>query len=137
MPLMEYVRRTWLESDVWPVHSWSVYGRSVRTNNDVEGWHRRLNHKANDSCPPFYLLAKFLNDEAVTAVRNAELVSDMKLRRYQRARYATPQGKTFALWKSYREGNHVQLPVQAICECHRRRRVIEQCVDLCEQVCGL
>ena len=37
MPLMEYVRRTWLESDVWPVHSWSVYGRSVRTNNDVEG----------------------------------------------------------------------------------------------------
>ncbi|KAH3849259.1 hypothetical protein DPMN_091655 [Dreissena polymorpha] len=69
------------------------------------GWHRRLNHKANDSCPPFYLLAKLLHDEAVTAVRNAELVSDMKLCRYQRATYATLQGKTFALWKSYREGN--------------------------------
>ncbi|KAH3854322.1 hypothetical protein DPMN_096859 [Dreissena polymorpha] len=69
------------------------------------GWHRRLNHKANDSCPPFYLLAKLMHDEAVTAVRNAELVSDMKLRRYQRATYVTLQGKTFALWKSYREGN--------------------------------
>ena len=56
-------------------------------------WHRRLNHKANNSCPPFYLLAKLLHDEAVTAVRNAELVSDMKLRRYQRARYATLQGR--------------------------------------------
>ncbi|KAH3774031.1 hypothetical protein DPMN_175402 [Dreissena polymorpha] len=51
----------------------------------------------NDSCPPFYLLAKLLHDKAVTATRNAELVSDLKLRRYQRASYATGQGKTFAL----------------------------------------
>ncbi|KAH3892256.1 hypothetical protein DPMN_016371 [Dreissena polymorpha] len=68
-------------------------------------WHRHLNHKVNDRCPPFYLLAKLLHDEAVTATRNAELVSDLKLRRYQRASYATRQGKTFALWKRYRESN--------------------------------
>ncbi len=37
----------------------------------------------------------------------------------------------------HRSAEGVQLPVHAICECHRRRRVIDQCVELCEQVCGL
>lgn len=35
--LMTYMRRTWIESDMWPVQCWSVYNQSVRTNNDVEG----------------------------------------------------------------------------------------------------
>jgi len=42
-PLFEYVRRTWIESEQWPPASWSVYRVTVRTNDDVEGWHRRLN----------------------------------------------------------------------------------------------
>ncbi|KAH3880525.1 hypothetical protein DPMN_004441 [Dreissena polymorpha] len=40
-----------------------------------------------------------------TTAAHMELVSDLKLRRYQRARYATYRGKTFALCKRYREGN--------------------------------
>jgi hypothetical protein len=35
-----------------------------RTNNDVEGWHRRLNKKACDLTPPFYDLVTFLHAEA-------------------------------------------------------------------------
>ena len=27
--------------------SWSVYGRPIRTNNDIEGWHKRLNNMAH------------------------------------------------------------------------------------------
>ncbi|KAH3790725.1 hypothetical protein DPMN_168932 [Dreissena polymorpha] len=36
-PLVEYMYNTWISSTVWPVESWSVYGHTVRTNNDVEG----------------------------------------------------------------------------------------------------
>eukprot|EP00794_Sanderia_malayensis_P021298 gene21298-biopygen16333 len=46
VPLVDYIRTTWIESNVWQPASWSIFGQSVRTNNDVEGWHRRFNEKA-------------------------------------------------------------------------------------------
>ena len=46
--LCDYIKITWLHS-IWPVESWSV-----RTNNDVKGWHQRLNQRACDGSPPFY-----------------------------------------------------------------------------------
>ncbi|XP_060607516.1 uncharacterized protein LOC132759716 [Ruditapes philippinarum] len=36
-PLFQYLRRTWFESSTWTVENWSVFGQSVRTNNDCEG----------------------------------------------------------------------------------------------------
>ena len=41
--LLNYIDNTWIHSAIWPPASWSVFNRSVRTNNDCEGWHRRLN----------------------------------------------------------------------------------------------
>ncbi|KAK4319879.1 hypothetical protein Pmani_009224 [Petrolisthes manimaculis] len=43
---MDYVDQTWLQSPVWKTENWSVFGRSIRTNNDVEGWHHKLNRRA-------------------------------------------------------------------------------------------
>ena len=41
--LCVYIRTTWVDfSAVWPPSCWSVFRRRIRTNNDVEGWHRRL-----------------------------------------------------------------------------------------------
>ena len=51
--LCDYIETTWLHSSIWPVESWSVLNRSICTNNDVEGWHRRLNQRACDGSPPF------------------------------------------------------------------------------------
>lgn len=102
--LMRYIRRTWLTNPLWPVECWSVYGMSVRTNNDVEGWHRRLNVRAGGT-PPFYLLIRLLHAEAQVASRNAELVSEGRLRRYQKRTYATMQGKTMRLWDLYKDGD--------------------------------
>ena len=45
--LLEYVNTTWIRSEIWPPKAWCVFNRSVRTNNDVEGWHYRLNLKAH------------------------------------------------------------------------------------------
>ena len=35
---VSYIQDTWIESRMWPPTSWSVFGQSVRTNNDVEGF---------------------------------------------------------------------------------------------------
>ena len=37
MRLVDYIDRQWMSNGVFDVPSWSVYGQSVRTNNDVEG----------------------------------------------------------------------------------------------------
>ena len=56
--LLTYVSATWLESTVWSAENLSVYGQHVRTNNDVEGWHRRLNQRARRADLPLYLLVR-------------------------------------------------------------------------------
>ena len=41
------IEDTWMtRSTVWTVPTWSVFNQSIRTNNDVEGWHHKLNRKA-------------------------------------------------------------------------------------------
>ena len=61
----------------------AVYNRSIRTNNDCEGWHRHL---------PFYQLVEFLHQEALVTLQ-AQLVTDDKLKRDQRSRFKKQQGK--------------------------------------------
>lgn len=62
--LLNYVRNTWINSTIWPPSAWCVFGRSIRTNNDVEGWHHRLNKKARKGQLIFYLLVQLLHKEA-------------------------------------------------------------------------
>ena len=61
---LEYVRMTWVESTVWPPSTWSVFRQPVRTNNDVEGWHCRLNVKANRGRLNLYQLIQLLHAES-------------------------------------------------------------------------
>ena len=35
--LVEYVRRQWIESQVFTPRNWCVYKQPIRTNNDLEG----------------------------------------------------------------------------------------------------
>ncbi|KAH3830387.1 hypothetical protein DPMN_103651 [Dreissena polymorpha] len=49
---------------MWPIESWYVFDRSIRTNNDCEGWHHRLNRRAKKGNLPFYLLVQLLFEEA-------------------------------------------------------------------------
>ena len=45
----------WNLAMVRDISSWCVYRRSVRTNNDVEGWHHRINQRASRK-PDLYQL---------------------------------------------------------------------------------
>ncbi|KAL3872323.1 hypothetical protein ACJMK2_040254 [Sinanodonta woodiana] len=46
------------------LQAWSVYRQKVRTNNDVEGWHHRLNSRALHMGLSFYQLVPLLRREA-------------------------------------------------------------------------
>ena len=101
----QYVKSTWIESRIWPTSSWSVFMQSVRTNNDLEGWHRGLNSRASGkSGLPFYLLVKFLYREARLTSLQMRLVSERKLKRIQRRQFRNLQTKIFNLWEEFRNG---------------------------------
>ncbi|KAI6654986.1 hypothetical protein LOD99_11443 [Oopsacas minuta] len=44
--LTNYVYTTWIPNCIWTPYSWSVYNQLIRTNNDVEDWHSKLNRAA-------------------------------------------------------------------------------------------
>lgn len=94
-----------MTSSVWSVAEWCVFMQPIRTNNDVEGWCRRLNVRARRGRLPFYMLLQLLHSESQMVELQAHLVSENKLRRYQRKKYAKLQGKLFSLWEQYTNGD--------------------------------
>lgn len=75
---LEYVDATWLNSSTITHESLSVFKRGVRTNNHIEGWHRRLNGKLPQPHPNMYTLISLLYREALLSDINAKLVSEEK-----------------------------------------------------------
>ncbi|OWF42706.1 hypothetical protein KP79_PYT24969 [Mizuhopecten yessoensis] len=72
---------------VFPISNWCVFNTAVRTNNDVEGWHHRLNTRVNVRGPvPFYLLIQQLFREAEAIPMQLKMVTEGKLKRHQRKR---------------------------------------------------
>jgi len=103
--LCAYVKATWLSSTVWKPTSLSVFDQQVRTNNDCEGWHRRLNGLARRADVPLYSLIVLLHQEASLLPLQIQLASDGKvLRRYSR-RYAAINDRLQQLWTSYKSGD--------------------------------
>ncbi|KAK4288761.1 hypothetical protein Pmani_038232 [Petrolisthes manimaculis] len=100
---MDYVDQTWLQSPVWKTENWSVFGRSIRTNNDVEGWHPKLNRRAKKGNLPFYLLISLLYSEANEIPNQVQLVKEGKLKRYQRKQVRKLQGRLMKQWEDYNE----------------------------------
>ncbi|CAG2244808.1 unnamed protein product [Mytilus edulis] len=96
---------TWIKSTVWPVESWTVFSQPTRTNNDVEGWHRRINKKSSEEKKPFYLLLPKLKEEAELLPNQLKMVSECKLTRQQRSTSKFLQAKYFQLWDQYRDGD--------------------------------
>jgi len=68
--LVDYDQRQWIDGR-FPPTNWSVYMKTVRTNNDTEGHHRKLNDDKHKM--PFYLLVQKLRDEATDVAIMATL----------------------------------------------------------------
>ena len=99
-----YIEDTWIDSTMWAPETWSVFGQSIRTNNDVEGWHHRLNTKAKKGNLPFYMLLQLLHQESEIVQINLVLIHEHRLRRYQKTKYRELQGNIFEAWEKYVEG---------------------------------
>ncbi len=51
-PFVEYVRNQWIGGRIFNVGDISVFGMEARTNNDLEGYHNRINNNAQKrKCP--------------------------------------------------------------------------------------
>ena len=79
-----YVRRTWVDG-CWRPATWSVFRQPVRTNNDVEGWHHRLNAKASHGRMNLYQLQLLIHDEARLVTLAVRLLSECGTSRMQRS----------------------------------------------------
>ena len=91
---------TWVGNQAkWKPVSWSAFHQSVRTNNDVEGWHHALNSKAPQGNLSLYKLIPLLHDQAKLVRIQMTLVSERKLCRYQRKRYQDVHGRLDKLWR--------------------------------------
>ena len=99
--LLEYFGTNWIDSTRRPPASWSTFKRVVRTNNDVEGWHYRLNNQAPHSRPNLYILVGLLHQEAALLPLQVKLVSQQKVYRRKRTEDRSKEQKLRALWDEY------------------------------------
>ena len=72
--LLKYVDSTWFNSSTWSSKEICSYQRLVRTNNDYEGYHRRLKERCG-TAPPIYRLIESLHSEALLVDYACKLVS--------------------------------------------------------------
>lgn len=114
--LMDYVWRQWIRNPTFPIKNWSVFMLSVRTNNDLEGWHNRINSRVNRTGKiPFYLLLVELYSEAKNIPLIARLLSEGKMERINRKKYNKLNGKLFQAWEDY--NNRVITTTQLLRAC--------------------
>ena len=45
-PFISYIQEQWIEGTTFTVMCLSIFGMETRTHNDVEGYHYRINSKA-------------------------------------------------------------------------------------------
>jgi hypothetical protein len=102
--LLRYVERQWVHSTTFPIASWSVYKRPFRTNNDVEGWHHKLNVGSRTSGLNMYKLIDVLHIEAIDVEYVSRFVSQKLMLRCQRKLYARLHERIFQLWEKFGVG---------------------------------
>ncbi|XP_014673596.1 PREDICTED: uncharacterized protein LOC106813868 [Priapulus caudatus] len=79
--LVRYVSESWLKNPTWQPTNWNVYNLTIRTKNDVEGWHTRLNSYAGNAKLSFYKLVPLLQRESDIVDLQHTLVADEQVLR--------------------------------------------------------
>jgi hypothetical protein len=102
VPVMDYVYKTWIRNHVYPIRNWSIFMCSIRKTNNMEGWHINLSSRVSSRGPvPFYLLLTEMFKEANDLPMTLRLVTESKLRRYQRRKTRQTHGRLFNFWTRY------------------------------------
>ena len=99
---LSYVDNNWIVSSVWPPIKWPVFNQPIRTNNDAEGWHNRVNGRMNAKMN-FYVLVPSLHQEAKMIPLNKKLLCQDKIKKRCRKITASVNARLIELWESYPE----------------------------------
>ena len=57
----DYVEKQWITNPIWPPTKWTSFNQVIRTNNDAEVWHSRVNNRTSKwvlifmNSYPFYM----------------------------------------------------------------------------------
>ena len=93
---------------------WRVFLQTIRTNNDVEGWHNGLNQCVQGKTQlPLYVLIQFLQDESRPT--SLQIRMERKLCRIQRRTYRQIQSKIFSLWDQFENGDRTSKQLLRTC----------------------
>jgi hypothetical protein len=88
----------------------------VLTNNDVEGWHRRLNSKApRKGDLNFYNLVGLLMKEAEKNLLNKQLILQGKTLRAENKKYKRTNERIRKIWEKYRNEEYTVLEMLKYC----------------------
>ena len=101
--LYAYVQKTWFGSSVWKPRDICAYRRLVRTNNDAEGYHTRLNGMCGAK-PPVYNLLKVLYREAQLVSIDCQLITSKLVTMQRRKKTKDLDIHVQDLWDKFDEG---------------------------------
>lgn len=99
--LLRYFDRNWINNSSVPPAAWSNYKRTVRTNNDVEGWHQGLNNSTPVAHPNLYFLLYLLDEENSKLPLQIRMVEQEQVIRRCRRETVQKNEKLNNLWASY------------------------------------
>jgi hypothetical protein len=95
-----YIDRNWIKSHTWPPVNWSVFRQDDRTNNDVEGWHNRINEGKNGAFNLFHLIDQLHYEATLISLQAKLMERGENLRRRNKACQQL-QDDLVALWDQY------------------------------------
>ena len=101
LDLCVYMDRNWVRENVlWNPESWSVFMQVIRTNNDVEGWHLRMNLGKAANVNLFRLVDSLFEDACLIPLQ-AKLLSQGQVLRQQTSKAKSFHSSLSALWVFY------------------------------------
>ena len=100
--LYNYIDRYWMGGMFKP-EQWTVYQRRIRTNNDAEGYHNKLNSKAKNAGLNLYKLIALLHEEAVDVEYTCRFVREGLVQRRERGQELND--KIMDAWTRFKEGD--------------------------------
>ena len=100
--LADYFEKNWMKHSVFTPESWSWYNEPIRTNNDAEGYHNRLNQRTEGSKVQLYRLMGVFAYEAKMHVEYTYYqVATDRLSRKISKKQSDKQRNLYRLWGKY------------------------------------
>ena len=101
-----YFKKQWLDNVNIPIKCWSVFDRIYRSNNNVEGWHNKLNTRAyHQTGLNMYKLIQLLYDESVDTSLTVKFLEGGVLSSTRRPQYLNVDIAVNKAWQDFKDGN--------------------------------